>query len=101
MAVDWLISGVLAFGLAAVNLVRALLGKKKGWQTLVFLSLSCGAIALLAQYRMVYDWAARGDWSALADVVPGMFGVLCVCTAVGIVLNAAVLILNNKGKKED
>ncbi|MBR3704214.1 MAG: hypothetical protein IKM11_01830 [Oscillospiraceae bacterium] len=90
----WLIFGAAAFLLTAVNLVRILMGKRRGWQVLVFAALSCGALALLDAYRMVAAWFASGDMAALYDVVPTLTNVLTIATVVGLVLNLLVLILN-------
>ena len=39
--------GFAAFALVTANLLRAALGKRRGWQLLLFASLTCGALALL------------------------------------------------------
>ena len=89
----WLFGGA-AFLLTGVNLVRAFMGKRCGWTVLLFAALSCGALAVLEQYRMVNTWLARGDMAAIYDVVPGMTNVLTAALALGLVLNFLVLILN-------
>ena len=90
----WIVFGGAAFLLTALNLVRTLLGKNQGWQVLLYAALSCGALTVLEQYRMVSNWIARGDMAAIYDVVPGMTDVLTVALAVGLLLNLLVLVLN-------
>ena len=94
----WFPLGLLAFVFAGVNLARALTGRRAGWQLLLFLSLACGVFALLAQYQMIRVWVLHSDWSALMDVVPGMSRLLTLCAFAGVLLNAAVLLLNLKRK---
>lgn len=95
----WIPLGVLAFAFALVNMICSLIGKRKGWQILLFLSLACGVFALLAQYQMINEWVQRSDWSALMDVVPGISDVLTFCTSAGVILNAIILFLNIKRKE--
>ena len=94
----WFPVGLLAFVLAGLNLVKNSLGKNKGWHVMMFLSLGCGALAVLLQYYMVYNWVKMEDWSALMDVVPSMSMVLTVAVAAGLVLNAMVLVQNLRKK---
>ena len=49
----WLLMGILAFGFVIANLIRAALGKRRGWQVLLFASLSCGALTMLCMVQMV------------------------------------------------
>lgn len=87
----WLMLGGTALLLAVINLIRAVQNKHGGWQMLLFLSLSCGALAMLFAYLGVYDNVKEGDWSSLMDVTPvaARFsgGAMCV----GILLNLAAL----------
>ena len=48
----WLLMGILAFGFVIANLIRAALGKRRGWQVLLFASLSCGALTMLCMVHM-------------------------------------------------
>ena len=92
----WMLLGALAFILVIVNIVRCWIGKAKGWEVLMFLSLSSGALALVAEYQMISRWALASDWSAIQDVAPSMGGILLWLALFGIVLNAVVLYLNVK-----
>jgi len=92
----WVFFGALAFVLAIVNIARSLMGKTKGWETLMLLSLSGGILTIIAEYQMISRWALAGDWSAIQDVAPSMGGMLLWLALFGIVLNAVVLYLNVK-----
>lgn len=90
----WLVFGAMAFLLTVVHLVRTLMGRRRGWQVLLYAALSCGALALLEAYRMVSAWFARGDMAALYDVVPTLTNVLTAALALGLAINLFILILN-------
>ena len=94
----WMLLGALAFILAIVNIVRCWIGKAKGWEVLMFLSLSGGALALVAEYQMISRWALAGDWSAIQDVAPFMGSALLWLALFGILLNAVLLYMNVKKK---
>jgi len=90
----WLPLGAAAFILAIANLVRILAGKRRGCAALMFFSLACGMLTMLAEYQMIHKWVLHGDWSALMDVVPANAVLLANCVAAGILLNAAALAAN-------
>lgn len=90
----WIPLGFLAFGFVIINIIRTFLGKRKGWQVLMFLSLSCGLLEVLAQYQMIHKWVNMEDWAALLDVVPSMSNVLMIASILGIALNGMVFVLN-------
>ena len=94
----WMLLGGLAFLFAIINLVRAILGKTHGWEVLMFLSLSGGALALVAEYQMISRWALAGDWSVIQDVAPFMGSALLWLALFGILLNAVLLYMNVKKK---
>lgn len=91
----WLVTGSMAFLLVIINFIRALLSKKKGWQILMFASLSCGAVTVLEEYRMVNRWLQHGDMAALGDVVPALTQTLTTALYIGIGLNLIVLLINS------
>ena len=97
---SWLLLGALAFLLALVNLVLALMRKGWGQSVLLFGSLACGILAMLEEYRLAVQWVQKGDWSALMDVLPGMELVLTVAIFLGLSLNLAVLVLHRVRRKE-
>ena len=46
------------------------------------------------EYRMVLNWVNKEDWTAMLDVVPSMFTVLCGYVILLIFANAAVIVKN-------
>jgi len=97
--IGWLFFGAAAFLLALVSLARAAAGRRKGWEALQFSSLSCGALALLAEYRMVAQWLDHGDLAAVCDVVPTMSRHLTAALAIGLGLNLLALLLHTRAKR--
>lgn len=55
-------------------------------------SLSFVALTLLMEYKLVLDFVNKEDWSALMDVVPGMFTVLCGYVIIMILANSLVIV---------
>lgn len=92
--IGWLFWGAAAFLLVIINLIRTVLGKHRGWQALLFASLSCGGLTVLEEYRMVAQWLQWGELAAVQDVVPTMAGTLQTALWIGVLLNLAVLVLN-------
>jgi len=94
--IDWIFLGGIAYLLAIINLVRSLMGCGKGWQTLMFLSLSFGTLTVLEEYRMVNEWLAWGELGSVINVVPNVSGVLTPAVYIGILLNLIILVINTK-----
>lgn len=92
----WLITGSMAFLLAIINLIRSFTAKNKGWQIMMFASLSCGAITILEEYQQVSIWLQHGDMAAIEDVVPTLTHTLTIALYIGIFLNLIVLLVNTK-----
>lgn len=92
----WLVLGGTALLLAVVNLIRAVQKKHGGWQPLLFISLSCGGLAVLCAYLGVYDEVQEGDWSSLMDVVPVVTQLNGCAMCWGILLNLFALWLHLK-----
>ena len=88
----WIILGLMAIGFTALNIIFYLIGKD--YRFLMMLGLSFTALTLCAEYRLVAEFVARKDWSALQDVVPGMERALWVLTFISIVLNLLPLVLD-------
>ena len=87
--IGWVFWGGAAFLLVIINLIRTLLGKQRGWQILLFSSLSCGAVTVLKEYQMVAQWLRWGNLSAVQGVVPTLANTLQTAVWVGILLNLA------------
>ena len=56
-------------------------------------SLSFVTSTLIMEYRIVLNWV-KEDWSALLDVVPTMFIVLCVYVILLLLANIVVIVKN-------
>ena len=57
-------------------------------------SLSFVTSTLIMEYRMVLNLVKKEDWSALLDVVPTMFIVLCVYVIILLLANIVVIVKN-------
>lgn len=53
-------------------------------------------ISLLLEYKMVLDWINKSDWSAMLDVVPTMFFLLCIYVVVMILVNVLIIFKSKK-----
>jgi len=97
--VFWLLTGVLAFLLVIVNIVRAAAGKGGGWRQLLFGSLLCGVLSQLSALQMIHSWARREVIDALLDVVPTLTAVCFWALCIGIALNLLALRLHLRAEK--
>ena len=91
----WLLTGLLSVIfciLAGWMAVR----KNKRAGVLSVCSLAFTAVTLLLQYHMVLVWVRRNDWSALLDVTPLLFVLLCVYVIVLFAANAVILLIGRK-----
>ena len=53
-------------------------------------------VSLLLEYKMVLDWVNKSDWSAMLDVVPTMFFLLCIYVVVMILVNVLIIFKSKK-----
>ncbi len=82
----WIICAGVSVAFCIAAWIMALKNSKKTvWASAC--SLSFVALTLLMQYRMVLNWVNNEDWSALMDVVPSMFPILCGYVIVLILAN--------------
>ena len=95
----WILTGAAAFILELVNLIRAAMKKPRGWQVLLFASLSCGGLAMMCALQAVSFWAKREDWTGIMDVVPTLTAVCSWALCLGIVLNFLALWLHLRTEK--
>lgn len=93
---SWLFWGAMAYLFTAVNFIRAILKKHKGWEVLLFASLSCGILTVLLEYRMVAHWLYWGEWSAVETAVPFLSNTLSIAAFIGLAWNLLILILHLK-----
>ena len=93
----WMIFGLMAAAATFINLY--LYKKGKEYKFAMAMGLSFTAATLCAEYRLVFKWVEKEDWSALLDVVPTMVTLLSALTLISIVLNIAPMLLELKAKK--
>lgn len=91
----WIICGAISIIFCVVAwLMVTNKNTKAVWAT--GCSLSFVALTLLMEYKLVLDFVNKEDWSALMDVVPGMFTVLCGYVILMIFANALVIATINR-----
>lgn len=62
-------------------------------------SLSFVVITLLMEYRAVLEWIQKEDWTALIDVVPSTFSMLCGYIIIMILANGVLMIKRKSNHK--
>lgn len=91
----WLLCMGLSVVLTIVAFVLVLKKRDKAiWasvSSLVFVIAS-----LLFEYKMVLDWVNKNDWTAMLDVVPTMFAVLCIYAVVIVFINVLIILKSKK-----
>ena len=90
---------LFSIGLSVVlTIVALVLVSKKRDKTMLasVSSLVLVIISLLLEHKMILDWINKNDWSAMLDVVPTMFFVLCVYVVVMIVVNVFIIYKSKK-----
>ncbi|MCI8855056.1 MAG: hypothetical protein HFH26_00740 [Clostridiaceae bacterium] len=97
--VEWLFTGGLAYFLVFVNLVRAIIGKTRGRQPLMFASLSFGALAILSEYRMIDIWLRHGEMASLSRSVASLTPFLERALYLGLFLNLLAMVLHMRKEK--
>lgn len=91
----WIVCGTISilFGITAWLMM---INKKTKAIWAAACSLSFVALTLLMEYKLVLDFVNKEDWSALMDVVPGMFRVLCGYVIIMILADTIVIASVNK-----
>ena len=86
----WIVCGMLSLVFCMLSWIMV---SKKGTMALwaSVCSLAFVAITLLMEYRVVLNWVNKKDWSALADVVPGMYSILTGYVVIMLLANAFTL----------
>ena len=78
----WIVTGIMSMIFCIIGWGMASKRNKiADWASVG--SLSFVAVTLLMEYRMILNWVNKEDWSALMDVVPSMFSILCGYVAFG------------------
>ncbi len=91
----WIVTGIISIIFCVIAWgITAKKSKNANWAMAG--SLSFVGITLLMEYRIVAEWVNEEDWSALMDVVPAMFPVLCGYVVIMLVANIGVLVTNKK-----
>ena len=88
----WIVCGVISVIFCVTAWILTINKIKKA----ILASMSFVAITLLMEYKMVVNWVDKEDWSAMLDVVPSMFPVLCGYVILLLLANG-VVIVKNKG----
>ena len=91
----WLLCIGLSVVLTIVSLV--LVSKKRDkamWASVS--SLVLVIVSLLLESKMVLDWVNKSDWSAMLDVVPTFFFLLCIYVVVMILVNVLIIFKSKK-----
>ncbi|MFN3367621.1 MAG: hypothetical protein ACK411_14625 [Exiguobacterium mexicanum] len=93
----WMVLGVLAIGATLFNLYTFSIGKD--YKLPMALALSLTALTVCADYSHLSVWVEAEDWSALADVIPGMGRAWWVLTSISILLNMLPNFLEHSRKQ--
>lgn len=99
-SVEVTVMWVICAGLSVIFCVIAWVLKikkseKASWASAC--SLSFVAITLLLQYKMIFEWVNKEDWSALLDVVPSVFYMLAGYVIVMLLANLFPVITVKRG----
>lgn len=92
-----MIFGVLAIVATLSNLYMFSVGKD--YKLPMAIALSLTALTVCADYSHLAVWVEAEDWSALADVIPGMGRAWWVLTSISIGLNMLPIFLERSMKK--
>lgn len=91
----WILCGILSAAFCITGWVLAL-QKHPGTSWASVSSLAFGCLTLLMQYKLVFLWVQKGDWTALLDVVPSMFSILTGYVILLLLANTIPLLMIRK-----
>ena len=94
LTIGWLITGGCAFILVIANLLRASMKISRGWQILLFASLSCGGLSMVCALKMVGEYVQEWLVDSLLDVAPTLTALSSWAACLGIALNLLALWLH-------
>lgn len=97
MVYMWMVLGLLAIGATLFNLYTFSVGKD--YKLPMAIALSLTALTVCADYSYLSVWVEAEDWSALADVIPGMGRAWWVLTSISILLNMLPIFLERMRKQ--
>lgn len=89
----WIVCGIISVVFCVVAWIMTM-NKNKKANLASMCSLSFVAITLLMEYGMVANWVKKEDWSAMLDVVPSMFPMLCGYVVLLLCANIPVFVKN-------
>ncbi len=89
----WIVCGIISVVFCVIAWIMTM-NKNKKANLASMCSLSFVAITLLMEYGMVVNWVNKEDWSAMLDVVPSMFPILCGYVVLLLIANIAALVKN-------
>ena len=85
----WIFFGISAIVTALLNVIWTVWNRDAKWFR--FISLAFTAFTVCTFYGQAGEWAARNDWSALEDVLPGVSNALWFLTVMSVVINSISL----------
>lgn len=91
----WILCGILSAAFCITGWVLAF-KKHPGTVRASVCSLAFVCLTLLMQYRLVFLWVNKEDWSALLDVVPSMFSILTGYVILLLLANTIPLLMIRK-----
>ena len=95
----WIISGAISIVYCIVAwLMVTARNQKAAWAAAN--SLSFVALTLLGQYKLVFDYVNKEDWSALMDTVPGMIGILSVYVLIMLLANSIAIVVSSRKQNQ-
>ena len=87
----WIIFGIISVVFCVIGWIMTVKHSSKApWAAAC--SLAFVSLTLLMEYKMVFNWVNKEDWSALLDVVPSMFSVLTGYVIVMILANIVTIV---------
>lgn len=89
----WIVCGIISVIFCVIAWIMTM-NKNKKANLASMCSLSFVAITLLMEYGMVVNWVNKEDWSAMLDVVPSMFPILCGYVILLLIANIAAIVKN-------
>ena len=89
----WIVCGIISIIFCIMAWIWTINKNKKAILSSMC-SLSFVTSTLIMEYRMVLNLVKKEDWSALLDVVPTMFIVLCVYVIILLLANIVVIVKN-------
>lgn len=94
----WIICGTISVVFCVIGwIMTAKRSAKALWASVC--SLSFVSITLLMEYRMVFNWVHKEDWSALLDVMPSMFPMLAGYVIIMLPANIIPIIIVKRQKE--